>query len=174
MKRCKTCELVNRRNAGDAPLWDCIQRTQFWDLVHSYNTALPGWLVLVARRHIEAIDELTDDEAIELGRLVRRVSIALREVTGCIKTYVVQFAEHEDHPHVHFHIVPRMENQPEDRRSVKVFKYLSVPEEERVIPIARRCTVNSDHLQGHFFTALGAAIGIICSQSRHGAQPETG
>ena len=132
MTRCKTCELVNRRNAGDAPLWDRIRRTQFWDLVHSYNTALPGWLVLVARRHIEAIDELTDDEAIELGRLVRRVSIALREVTGCIKTYVVQFAEHEDHPHVHFHIVPRMENQPEDRRSVKIFKYLSVPEEERV------------------------------------------
>jgi diadenosine tetraphosphate (Ap4A) HIT family hydrolase len=84
------------------------------------------------RRHIEAIDELTDNEAIELGRLVRRVSIALREVTGCIKTYVVQFAEHEDHPHVHFHIVPRMKNQPEDRRSVRIFEYLGVPEEERV------------------------------------------
>jgi len=132
MKRCITCELVNRRDAGDAPLWDCIQRTQFWDLVHSYNTALPGWLVLVARRHIEAIDELTDDEAIELGRLVRRASIALREVTECIKTYVVQFAEHEDHPHVHFHIVPRMEDQPEDRRSVRIFGYLGVPDEERV------------------------------------------
>jgi diadenosine tetraphosphate (Ap4A) HIT family hydrolase len=132
MKRCKTCELVNRRDAGDAPLWDRIQRTQFWDLVHSYNTALPGWLVLVARRHIEAIDELTDDEAIDLGRLVRRASIALREVTGCVKTYVVQFAEDKDHPHVHFHIVPRMENQPEDRRSVRVFGYLGVPEAERV------------------------------------------
>ena len=132
MERCKTCELVDRRDAGNVPLWDCIQRTRFWDLVHSYNTALPGWLVLVARRHIEAIDELTDDEAIELGRLVRRVSIALREVTGCVKTYVVQFAEHEDHPHVHFHIVPRMETQPEDRRSTKIFGYLGVPEEERV------------------------------------------
>jgi len=132
MKQCKTCELVNRRDAGDAPLWNCIQRTQFWDVVHSYNTALPGWLVLVVRRHIEAIDELTDDEAIELGRLIRRASIALREVTGCIKTYVIQFAEHEDHPHVHFHIVPRMEDQPEDRRSVRVFEYLNVPDDERV------------------------------------------
>jgi diadenosine tetraphosphate (Ap4A) HIT family hydrolase len=132
MKRCKTCELVNRRDAGEAPLWDNIHRTPFWDLVHSYNTALPGWLVLVARRHIEAIDELTDDEAIELGRLIRQASIALREVSGCIKTYVVQFAEQEDHPHVHFHIVPRMANQPKDRRSVRVFEYLGVPEEERV------------------------------------------
>jgi len=132
MKWCKTCELVDRRNTGNVPLWDRIQRTRFWDLVHSYNTALPGWLVLVARRHIEAIDELTDDEAVELGRLVRRASIALREVTGCIKTYVIQFAEDKDHPHVHFHIVPRMENQPEDRRSVRIFEYLGVPEEERV------------------------------------------
>lgn len=132
MKRCKTCELVNRRDAGEAPLWDSIHRTAFWDLVHSYNTALPGWLVLVARRHIEAIDELTDDEALELGRLIRQASIALREVTGCVKTYVVQFAEQADHPHVHFHVVPRMENQPQDRRSVRVFEYLGVPEEERV------------------------------------------
>jgi diadenosine tetraphosphate (Ap4A) HIT family hydrolase len=132
MKRCKTCELVNRRDAGEAPLWDSIHRTPFWDLVHSYNTALPGWLVLVARRHIEAIDELTDDEALELGRLIRQASIALREVTGCVKTYVVQFAEQADHPHVHFHVVPRMANQPEDRRSVRVFGYLGVPEEECV------------------------------------------
>lgn len=132
VKRCKTCELINRRNTGEAPLWDSIHRTQFWDIVHSYNTALPGWLVLVVRRHIEAIDELTDDEATELGSLVRRVSIALKEVTGCIKTYVVQFAEHEDHPHVHFLVVPRMADQPEDRRSTKIFGYLGVPEEERV------------------------------------------
>lgn len=132
MKQCMTCELVSRRNAGDVPLWDCIRRTQFWDVVHSYNTALAGWLVLVARRHVEAIDELTDDEAVELGRLVRQASIALREVTGCIKTYVIQFAEHQDHPHVHFHIVPRMADQPDNRRSVRIFEYLGVPEEERV------------------------------------------
>lgn len=131
-KRCKTCELVNRRNAGEAPLWDSLHRTQYWDVVHSYNTALPGWMVVVARRHIEAIDELTDEEAVELGRLVRQVSIALRKVTGCIKTYVIQFAEHEDHPHVHFHVVPRMKDQPEDRRSTKIFEYLGVPEENRV------------------------------------------
>lgn len=132
MKQCMTCELVSRRNAGDVPLWDCIRRTQFWDVVHSYNTALAGWLVLVARRHVEAIDELTDDEAVELGRLMRQASIALREVTGCIKTYVIQFAEHQDHPHVHFHIVPRMADQPDNRRSVRIFEYLGVPEEERV------------------------------------------
>ena len=132
MKTCKTCELVARRDAGNAPPWDCIHRTPFWDVVHSYNTALPGWLVLVLRRHIEAIDELTDEEAAELGILLRRTSLALREITGCVKTYVMQFAEMAEHPHVHFHVVPRMANLPEERRSTKIFGYLGVSEEALV------------------------------------------
>lgn len=132
MDTCKICELIAKRDAGTAPLWDRMMRTAFWDVVHSYNTSLPGWLVLVARRHIEAIHELTEAEALELGLLLRRVSVALQEITGCVKTYVIQFAEAEGHPHVHFHVVPRMADQPEERRSIMVFGYLGVPEEERV------------------------------------------
>ena len=101
-------------------------------MVHSFNTSLPGWLVIVARRHIEAIDELTDDESIELGRLIRQTSQALKETTGCEKTYVIQFAEHKEHSHVHFHIVPRMADQPEEFRSLGIFGYLGATEEERV------------------------------------------
>lgn len=132
MEHCMTCQLIARRDAGAAPPWDCIQRTPYWDIVHSYNTALPGWLVIVARRHIEALHELTPDEAAELGVLLRQVSVALRDVTGCLKTYVIQFAEAAEHPHVHFHIVPRMADQPEACRSTKVFAYLGVPEAKRV------------------------------------------
>lgn len=129
---CLTCSLIARRDAGDAPLWDSIHRTAYWDVVHSYNTSLPGWLVLVARRHIEAIDELTDEEAAELGLLLRQTSAALRQVTGCVKTYVCQFAEQVEHPHVHFHVIPRMADQPAERRGPRVFGYLGVPEAERV------------------------------------------
>jgi diadenosine tetraphosphate (Ap4A) HIT family hydrolase len=140
MTNCKTCELIAGRDAGITPLWDCICRTRFWDVAHSYNSALPGWLVLVARRHIEAIDELTDEEAVELGLLQRRLSLALKEVTGCLKTYVMQFAEMAEHPHVHFHIVPRMPDLPEDHRSTKIFEYLGVSEgrvsEERMNEVA--------------------------------------
>ena len=130
--RCITCELVARRDDGTAPLWDCIYRTQFWDIVHCNATTIHGWLVLVARRHIEAIDELTHDEALELGVLLQQVSIALKQVVKCTKTYVVQFAEAEGHHHVHFHVIPRMANLPEERRGTKIFEYLGASEEERV------------------------------------------
>jgi diadenosine tetraphosphate (Ap4A) HIT family hydrolase len=88
--------------------------------------------VLVARRHIVAVDEMTNEEASELGFLLQQVSAALREVVGCSKTYIIQFAEAEGHAHVHFHVIPRMADQPEERRSVGVFGYLGVPEAERL------------------------------------------
>ncbi|MCB0194736.1 MAG: HIT family protein [Anaerolineae bacterium] len=132
MNACYTCQLIARRDANRASLWDNIYRTHHWDIVHSYDTALPGWLVVVARRHIEALDQLSDAEAAELGVLLRDVSAALKEVTGCLKTYVVQFAEHPRHPHVHFHVIPRMADQPADRRSTKIFGYLGVLPEERI------------------------------------------
>jgi diadenosine tetraphosphate (Ap4A) HIT family hydrolase len=130
--RCKSCELIARRDAGAAPLWDSIYRTKYWDLAHCYGTALPGWLVLIVHRHIASIDELTETEAVELGQLLRRTSVVLKEVTGCVKTYVLQFAEHPDHPHVHFHVIPRMEDLPEDRRSTNIFGYFNVPVNQQV------------------------------------------
>ncbi|MEZ4661239.1 MAG: HIT domain-containing protein [Caldilineaceae bacterium] len=132
MSDCHTCTLTDRRDAGTAPLWDNIYRTDHWDVVHAYNTSLAGWLVLVARRHITAVAELTAAEAAELGNLQRRVSQALHQVTGCAKTYIIQFAEHPEHPHVHFHIVPRMADQPAAQRSVNIFSCLGVPEADRV------------------------------------------
>jgi len=94
--------------------------------------SLPGWLVLIIRRHIAAVDELTAHEAVELGNLIRAASIALKQVTGCEKTYVMQFAESADHPHVHFHIVPRMKDQPEDKKGPKIFGYIVSDEESRI------------------------------------------
>ena len=132
METCKSCELISRRNQGTAPLWDCIYRTPLWDVAHCYETSLPGWLVLIVRRHIESLEELTDLEAVELGRLIRRTSSALKEISGCLKTYVLQFAESPQHPHVHFHIIPRMADLPENRRSTQIFGYLGVPDKERV------------------------------------------
>lgn len=129
---CKTCDRLKARDNGGAPLWDSIFRVNYWDVVHSYSTSLKGWLVLVARRHIESIDQLTEDESVELGRLLRLVSIALKSATGCQKTYVIQFAEHPDHPHVHFHVIPRMADQPDDKKGAGIFGYLGVPQTECV------------------------------------------
>ncbi len=131
MTGCLSCALTQKRDAGEAPPWDSIYRSAFWDLVHAYNTSYFGWLVLVARRHIEALDEMTFAEAADLGALLREASQALKRHTGCQKTYVMQFAESADHPHVHFHIVPRMPNQAPEDIAFRVMRHLGVPASER-------------------------------------------
>jgi len=87
---------------------------------------------LVPRRHIEAVDELTESEGHELADLIRGVSLFLRKSLGCQKTYVMQFAEHPLHPHVHFHVVPRMPDFPKENIGSNVFNYLIVDDALRV------------------------------------------
>ena len=132
MPTCHSCERIAIRDAGLAPTWDDILRSEHWDLVHAYDSALPGWLVLVARKHVASIAGLSPGAAADLGPLLRCVSIALHEVTGCAKTYVAQFAESPEHRHVHFHVVPRMADCPADRLGPNVFSYLGASESERV------------------------------------------
>ncbi|MEV8349696.1 HIT family protein [Streptomyces niveus] len=111
---------------------ECVVHDQHWRVAHSFNTALPGWLVLLPRRHVAAVHDLTDAEAAALGVWQVKLSQALRTVTGCAKTYVVQFAEAEGFAHVHFHIVPRMADLQPEHRGPGVFELLRRPEQERV------------------------------------------
>ncbi|MEU6390981.1 HIT family protein [Streptomyces sp. NPDC046939] len=105
-----------------------------WRLAHAFGTTLPGWLVLLPRRHVTAVHDLTDAEAATLGSWQVRVSRALRDVTGCAKTYVAQFAEAEGFAHVHFHIIPRMPDLASTQRGPRVFDHLTRPETEQVPP----------------------------------------
>ena len=131
MRICHSCQRISLRDAGKAPLWDSIFRGECWDLVHAYNTSWAGWLVLVARRHIEAMSDMTEAEALELGTLLRQGSLALKLQTCCQKTYVMQFAESALHPHVHFHLVPRLHDQLPEDIGYKIFRHLGVPLEQR-------------------------------------------
>ncbi len=108
----------------DAPFRERFVRHGGWRVAHDFNSSLAGWLVLVPLRHVHALDELTAEEATALGDLLRRATVALRSVTGCEKTYVMLFAEAEGFAHLHVHVVPRMPDQPADRRGPDVFGYL--------------------------------------------------
>jgi diadenosine tetraphosphate (Ap4A) HIT family hydrolase len=94
-------------------------------VAHAFNSALPGWLVLLPRRHVTSIAELTVTEAATLGTWQARLSRALAVVTGCTKTYVMQYSEQEGIAHLHFHIVPRPAGLPGEHRGPRVFHYLT-------------------------------------------------
>lgn len=121
MTACTTCELVARRDRGEAPPWDLIHRTELWDVAHAFGTEVEGWLVLVLRRHAAAVADMTEAEAAELGPLIKQVSAALHTALGCPKTYVIQLAESPDHRHVHWHVIARHADQPPEWRGPGIF-----------------------------------------------------
>lgn len=140
---CYSCE---HDAATDPPPRDAVVVTAYWRVAHAFNSSLPGWLVMVPRRHVTALDELDDAEMVELGLLQGRVSAALRTVVGCTKTYSALFAEAEGFAHLHVHLVPRMPDQPDDRRGPAVFGYLA--DDDRV----------PDHEMDRIAREVGAAV----------------
>lgn len=118
---CYACE----QSDPTAPFRERIVRRGGWRVAHDFNSSLEGWLIVAPLRHVQALDELTAEESVELGNLLRQASIALKAVTGCDKTYVMLFAEAEGFAHLHVHVVPRMPGQPEDRNGPAVFGYLT-------------------------------------------------
>lgn len=132
MTTCMTCDLTAKRHSQ--PLCEPIYEDEdkHWRVTHAFNTSLPGWLVVILLRHVASFAELTDAEALSFGSLLHRVSRALQKATGAVKTYTILFAEHPEHPHVRFHVIPRMADLPEDKRGRWIFDYLGVPEAETV------------------------------------------
>lgn len=128
---CYACE----QSGPDAPLRERFVRQDGWRVAHDFNSSLEGWLIVAPLRHVHALTELTPDEALALGDLLRKASVALTAVTGCEKTYVMLFAEAEGFAHLHVHVVPRMPDQPADRRGPDVFGYLN---DGRPLPPERR------------------------------------
>jgi diadenosine tetraphosphate (Ap4A) HIT family hydrolase len=130
MMDCYSC--AREAEFGQLPARELIAADRLWRLAHAFDVAVLGWLVLVPRRHVTAIGELTDAEASSLGSWLVRTSRSLQAVVGCEKTYVSQFAEGEGFAHVHFHVIPRPADLPSDLRGPRIFYALAAGPGERV------------------------------------------
>lgn len=119
------CYPCDQQAATSLPAREDVIHTDHWRVAHAFNSTLPGWLVLLPTRHVLSFTELAPEAADELGGLVRRLGIALEAVTGCVKTYLMQFSEAEGFAHLHIHMVPRMPDPPEDARGPRAFVYLT-------------------------------------------------
>lgn len=118
------CFACDHQASDSLPPREDVVHTEHWRVAHAFNSTLPGWLVINPTRHLTSFTELTPAAADELGGLVHRLSTALEQVTGCVKTYLMQFSEAEGFSHLHVHVVPRMPDHPAEARGPKVFTYL--------------------------------------------------
>ena len=126
---CFNCDQGARLAA--LPPRDRVYVGDHWRIAHAWS-ALPGWLVLISRRHILSLADLQPDEAAEMGQVLRAASASLSAVVGCAKTYVVLYAEVAGFDHLHFHVIPRMPDLDPAYRGGAVFQLLKRPEAEWV------------------------------------------
>ena len=146
---CLSCALERR---ADLPPRERIYLDAHWRVAHAFGTAQPGWLVVLPRRHVIALDELSRAEAAALGPVLRAVTSALREVIGCAKTYVALFAEAEGFGHVHFHVVPRHSDLDPQLRGPRIFALMG-GDPARHVPDG-----DMDQLAGQLTAALSRAL----------------
>lgn len=97
------------------PFCACAQRvyleSERWMLLrHADPVPIAGWMMLASRAHRAGLDELSAAEQSELGPVMSAISRAVREETGCTRTYVIGF--NEAVRHLHLHVVPRHPDDP--------------------------------------------------------------
>lgn len=130
---CFTCKSnLGIRRISPGPT---IYRGKHWLIEHAYPCQIKGWLVIIAKEHVEALHELTAEAFSELAEFIEKTTKILRESLGdegCKKEYVVCFAEAKHFYHIHFHIIPRPVNLPDTERGPKIFAQLKIKKEDAV------------------------------------------
>ena len=121
-KNCQSCQAL--QNLISLTITPRVFETPYWVVEHGHPTSIKGWLVIILTRHCKALHELTKDEWEDLGQLLPKLCQGLHKVLGTEKEYVIQLAEGEGFHHVHFHVIARLPDWPDDLRGIRVFSGL--------------------------------------------------
>ncbi len=129
---CLTC----KSNTGEKRIspGPTIFEGKYWFVEHAYPVKILGWLVIVLKRHAEALHELSAEEFAELGLIQSRLICLLFEELHCEKEYFVCYAEQEHFHHIHFHVFAKPHDLPEELKGGNSFALLKVSAEEAVPP----------------------------------------
>lgn len=109
MSDCKTCD-SNSGAARVAP-GPIMYEGEHWLVDHMYPVKLAGWLVVATKRHTDYVHDLTANELVEFGLVVKKASDVLMRAIKPERIYVAIFAETPNF-HLHAHVIPKPEGGP--------------------------------------------------------------
>jgi diadenosine tetraphosphate (Ap4A) HIT family hydrolase len=108
------CPLCGREVHTDEPPGGWVYRDRWWSLGMLPGVEVPGWLVLQARRHVEALWEIEDAGVAALGLVLSHASRALSDTLGAERVYLTAFGEGISHWHMLLAARPG-DTQPDSR-----------------------------------------------------------
>ncbi len=129
---CWTC----RSNSGEKRIspGPMIFEGKYWFVEHAYPIKIIGWLVIVLKRHAEALHELNAEEFSELAQIQAKLIPLLHEELHSEKEYISCYAEMEHFRHIHVHVFAKPIDLPEELKGGGSFALLKVTPEEAVSP----------------------------------------
>lgn len=95
--KCKWCDFDNKALL--------IKEYKYWKLSIAESQILIGWTHASLKRHINFFEELTDEELIELKKVINEIKEALSKTFKPDWFNVMQLGNMT--PHLHFQLVPR-------------------------------------------------------------------
>ena len=127
---CLTC----KSNSGEQRIspGPTISEGKYWLVEHAYPVKRLGWIVIVLKRHAEALHDLTTEEFAELGNLQSQVTRFMFEELHSQKEYISCYGEAEGFPHIHFHVFSKPADLAEELKGGNSFSLLKVSREEAV------------------------------------------
>ena len=73
-----------------------------------------GHTLVIPKEPAETIDRLSDESAAAVGRVLPRITRAVMSVTGAPGCNILQnngAIAHQEVPHVHFHVIPKLDGE---------------------------------------------------------------
>jgi diadenosine tetraphosphate (Ap4A) HIT family hydrolase len=70
----------------------------------------PGHCLAIIKRHVKTFEGYTDDELTAIGRLLKKINIAIQKIYGPSSYIILQkngWEVGQTVPHVHFHYIPK-------------------------------------------------------------------
>jgi diadenosine tetraphosphate (Ap4A) HIT family hydrolase len=107
---CGVCQSLASPSLYEDDLW-CVRPAE--------PAGVPGWMMMIAKRHVAGPAHFDDREAAAFGPALRRFERVLEQVTGALRIYTAAMGE--SHPHFHAHMVPRYAMMPRDAKAWGVF-----------------------------------------------------
>ena len=89
-------------------------------------------MVIVLKRHAEALHKLTTEEFFELAQIQAKLAKVLFEELRYDKEYIPCYVKTEHFYHIHFHVFAKPSNLPDELKGGKSFALLKVTDEEAV------------------------------------------
>ena len=96
-------DIFSKIAAGEIPSYKCAENEEFYAFL-DINPLVKGHTLVIPRREVDYIFDLTDEEIGRMHIFAAKVARAIKKVLPCVKVGVAVLGL--EVPHAHIHLVP--------------------------------------------------------------------